>query len=780
MIHPSPIYILCPDINIPSGGIKRLYRIASVLHNAGFNACILHEKTGFSQEWVNNTAPVCYADQITLKPNDIIVIPETLPDTMKQIPDFCRKVVHAFSWTYIFQNMKKGETWRDYNIEMALTPSSVIADFIKWSIGVPVYKFETGIDKTLFSYKPETKEDVISFLIHRNLEGKWTRKIFSQLPRDIPTYKWIGISNRTEDEYAEIIRKSKIFLATGIREGVPGSILEALSCGTVVVGYRGVGGNEYLVNDGPDKNFFGVENGDYFALSRSLEKVVGLTERNNLIIEKGKNQDPAHISDNRPSISLCMIVKDEEKLLPDCLKSIKNFVDEIIIVDTGSSDRSIEIAQRYGAKLFQHPWENNFAGHRNQSISYATGDWIFIMDADEEFVHSGTELLRKAVKDDSIDSIAIQVINPVNNGKEVSIFNSIRVFRNNGKIKYEGTVHNKVVGHTRTNFYPAQIIHHGYNLDEWKMKAKFERTSSLLKELIDKEPDNPLPHHYLAVSYMNMGPIDPAYYDRAIYESSHAIKLSARQQNKDLTYIGSYYVVAASHLNLGNTAMAEDICRKALDIYPNHLDSYFLLAKIHDKNGNYMEAVHCAERYLAIREEIENHPERFGTTVNQNFSAIWLMMIILGKAQYGSDAKESARKIFRDVSRDNPANWNAQSLIGDFYFKKADYREAEYFLKKANEIKKEKLFLYMLCECYGHSDKIDEQIAILSDIIHMFPEEKENLKKIGMSQFGNSKFKLASFCLSKVSEMGDKTPEVTRYLHEANSRLNHLETGISI
>ena len=86
----------------------------------------------------------------------------------------------------------------------------------------------------------------------------------------------------------------------------------------------------------------------------------------------------------KKTISLCMIVKDEEEFLPGCLESVKEAVDEIIIVDTGSTDRTVEIAKSYGAKVYFHPWENDFSKARNYSISYATGDWIMYLDADEE------------------------------------------------------------------------------------------------------------------------------------------------------------------------------------------------------------------------------------------------------------------------------------------------------------------------------------------------------------------------------------------------------------
>src|SRR5262245_1489579 len=82
-------------------------------------------------------------------------------------------------------------------------------------------------------------------------------------------------------------------------------------------------------------------------------------------------------------ISAAMIVRDEEAYLDDCLKSIVDEVDEIVIVDTGSRDRTCDIARRYGARLFDLPWTGDFAAARNHALDRASGDWILYIDADE-------------------------------------------------------------------------------------------------------------------------------------------------------------------------------------------------------------------------------------------------------------------------------------------------------------------------------------------------------------------------------------------------------------
>ena len=111
------------------------------------------------------------------------------------------------------------------------------------------------------------------------------------------------------------------------------------------------------------------------------------------------------MNNTNPSISLCMIVKDEEESLPTCLNSIRDYVDEIIIVDTGSTDSTVEIAKSYNAKVYHHPWENSFSKARNYSLSYATCDWILIMDADEEIEKKDAFKLRDVIKNDDVNLI---------------------------------------------------------------------------------------------------------------------------------------------------------------------------------------------------------------------------------------------------------------------------------------------------------------------------------------------------------------------------------------
>ena len=145
------------------------------------------------------------------------------------------------------------------------------------------------------------------------------------------------------------------------------------------------------------------------------------------------------------SISVCMMVRDEEENLQRSLPSLKNLADELIVVDTGSKDKTIEIAKSFGAKIYEHPWEKDFSKHRNQSISYATKDWVFIYDADEELIVPSESSIRElkvwlGKLKEPCCSAAI-VLRDIQQNKQVMQFNSVRLFER-GHVEYLGTVHN--------------------------------------------------------------------------------------------------------------------------------------------------------------------------------------------------------------------------------------------------------------------------------------------------------------------------------------------------
>jgi glycosyltransferase involved in cell wall biosynthesis len=208
-------------------------------------------------------------------------------------------------------------------------------------------------------------------------------------------------------------------------------------------------------------------------------------------------------------LSVCMIVKDEEKNLERCLDSLQSVLgqipSELIIVDTGSSDRTVEIARRYTDRVYFHEWNNHFSEMRNISISYATGKWIFIYDADEELDNPESLInLFSLPKLNNYNTVRFQAKNILSYKNPRDIYHvTERLFRNDGEFCYTGTVHNQPQYKHPVLNTDILINHYGYNNDDAElMEKKFIRTSALLLKELELDPNNVYYLFQLARSYL--------------------------------------------------------------------------------------------------------------------------------------------------------------------------------------------------------------------------------------------------------------------------------------
>ncbi|MBD2040866.1 glycosyltransferase [Microcoleus sp. FACHB-672] len=147
-------------------------------------------------------------------------------------------------------------------------------------------------------------------------------------------------------------------------------------------------------------------------------------------------------STEKPLLSLCMIVKNESQNLPRCLASAQPYVDEIIVVDTGSEDNTLEIAARYGAKIGYFNWCDDFSAARNYSLSLVSGDWILVVDADEELVINSESFWVQLSSHPEI--FAYSIIRTEANDESMAPLYHVRLFRNLPELSYSGVLHEQL------------------------------------------------------------------------------------------------------------------------------------------------------------------------------------------------------------------------------------------------------------------------------------------------------------------------------------------------
>jgi len=287
-------------------------------------------------------------------------------------------------------------------------------------------------------------------------------------------------------------------------------------------------------------------------------------------------------------ISLCMIVRNEERFLPQCLESVRGAVDEIVIVDTGSEDSTTEIALKFHAKVFEHPWRNSFSEARNFSLDKASGDWILILDADEELEKQDIPLFQKYILQPGIDALSFINISFMPDGG-VCRHRNIRLFRRD-KVHYEGIVHNFPIVEGREKITPIRIYHHGYNLSSEELKRKYKRSEKLLLKQVHEEPGNLHAKANLIRNYRLQ-----KLFGSMIDEAEETLKLTdsfpfVRQMIvNDLVY---------GYFTTGKYDRAEYLGIQALKDNPNHLDLLFILGSVMVKQKKLKEAIDYYQCYL--------------------------------------------------------------------------------------------------------------------------------------------------------------------------------------
>ncbi|MBD3333721.1 tetratricopeptide repeat protein, partial [candidate division GN15 bacterium] len=393
-----------------------------------------------------------------------------------------------------------------------------------------------------------------------------------------------------------------------------------------------------------------------------------------------------------PSISVCMIVKNEEEMLPECLDSVRDWADEIVVVDTGSEDRTIEIAESYRARIFHQPWEGDFSKHRNYSIEQATCDWIFIIDADERFEPEGVEMLKRTMNNPNINVISINVFNVYGDKHDVKTFlPSVRAWRRELGLKYEGIVHNALaLGEHPVYRLPVNLRHLGYDLSEEKMRQKHERTKTLLERQLEEDPDN-------VFALFNYSQVLRTYNGRFAIEniptiletSERAVRLSdptnKRQRHLHLMCLEQ---IAASYFHQKEYEKAIEYCDRALELKPDYLDPLMIRANCLYRLGEGEKASEAYLRYLEAQAAYDPGRET-DPIILGHVDGRAPAQYSLASIAYDSGDLEAARYHFEEALRVRDGFKDAYARIGQIYYDDGDFDQARrHFLKQLETGKK--------------------------------------------------------------------------------------------
>ncbi|WP_339295019.1 glycosyltransferase [Paenibacillus sp. FSL W7-1279] len=293
---------------------------------------------------------------------------------------------------------------------------------------------------------------------------------------------------------------------------------------------------------------------------------------------------------NKSTISLCMIVKDEERCIERCLESVYSTVDEIIVVDTGSSDRTLELIAKFNAKVFHYKWDHNFSNARNHAIEQATGDYILQLDADEWLEDSEHDLSSALDK----DIYYLPIRNDLGGGlAEVHKFP--RLFRNINELRYEGALHEQINltlnWHRSSAVLENIVIHHdGYLMPVVNLKNKKKRNMDIL---LQENKDNPS-----AFNYYNLG---QQYFTEGEYQKALEAYRKSYQYGGEYTFTKRLYLgLIQALMQLKQYQDALSIASDCFSLYPDYVEFKYYEGLTYQELGYLQDAADCFETCIKI------------------------------------------------------------------------------------------------------------------------------------------------------------------------------------
>lgn len=276
-------------------------------------------------------------------------------------------------------------------------------------------------------------------------------------------------------------------------------------------------------------------------------------------------------------IGIHIIVKDEAELLPQCLESIQG-ADEIIVIDTGSTDSSSVLAKSYGAKVVNMSWQDSFSGPRNEALRHANTDWILYLDADERLV-SGLDAVRELIQATKAEAFTVLIDNRIGPNPEDRLrHRALRIFRNGRGYQFRGRIHEDIgqsivdkFGSSFIKESPLRIDHYGYLPQILNRKNKVVRNETLLKKELAEHPNHPFYLYNMGITYCQEGHLEEskAYMHKALIHTPDVAPYRATLI-RDLSKI---------MLELQEVLQVETLLRKELLTYPDYSDLSYLLGE---------------------------------------------------------------------------------------------------------------------------------------------------------------------------------------------------------
>jgi O-antigen biosynthesis protein len=355
----------------------------------------------------------------------------------------------------------------------------------------------------------------------------------------------------------------------------------------------------------------------------------------------------------RVRLSLCMIVRDSARTLPACLESIRSWVDEMVIVDTGSVDDTPRIVESFGGRLFHFPWCDDFSAARNESLRHARGEWLFWMDSDDTIPPECGRQLRSLI-DGDVDSAVLGFVMQVHcPGKaesgdresDVTVVDHVKLFRNRADLKFDGRIHEQILPAIRraggdvawTDLY---VVHSGSDTSPAAQERKRERDLRILDLELAERPEHPFTLFNLGMTYL-----DASHFAKA---ADYLRRSIARSGPEESQLRKAYALLVYAEMRLGDREGACETCRRARALFPHDAELRFREGVLLQDLGQLDEAKRAYLDVLEVREA------RHFTSVDRalaGFKARHNLAIVAAELGDLDECEKQWRKVVREAPR---------------------------------------------------------------------------------------------------------------------------------
>ena len=379
-------------------------------------------------------------------------------------------------------------------------------------------------------------------------------------------------------------------------------------------------------------------------------------------------------------ISLCMIVKNEERFLAECLDSVKGLVDEINIVDTGSTDRTVEIARSYGANVAFREWRNDFAWARNEALAMATRRWTLVLDADEELERESAGLLRSLrTTPAGLACVYINIVNVVEDATGIGTMSHrlIRIFPTNPLLRYGGVIHESLArtdgGEMAAVLTPIAILHKGYTLEMLAGRDKDSRNKPLISRAYEENGDDTFSLFNFGNSAICSGNIDVGV---EVLE-----RMLATAPVVKLYFPLAYLMLGQTYCeSLGRIDKALEILDQGIEKFPDDAGLLFTKGQVLVKVNRLDEARELYERALNLRERMA-----FTVMTDEEIFEWKIFYAMAGTYEREKDYARAIEYVDRALAN-KPSSFHLQRAKAGFVESIGRYYDAEVAYRRMVEV----------------------------------------------------------------------------------------------